>query len=129
MMGIVFIAYVLGNAVRFNIQYVEPLLEKHSIFPYINRIEAISRLVLGIAYIISVAFYLKLLSAFILHDFGVSSPLYENGLTSLLLLFIGIMGKFRGLSILELLETYSVNIKLTIITELHTTLFSLRRLL
>lgn len=114
MVGIVLLAYCLGASLRFNIQYVEPLQSKAS-FTWINHVETVSRPVLGIAYIISVAFYLKLLSAFALRGIGLTNLYFEKGLTTLLLLFIGIMGKFRGLSMLELFETYSVNTKLSII--------------
>lgn len=116
MMLIVLIAYGLGDSLRFNIQHVEPLLKKAVQFPWTNRIEIISRPILGIAYIISVAFYLKLLSAFALRGINLANPFYENSLTTLLLLFIGIMGRIRGLSALEFLEIYSVNTKLAIIS-------------
>lgn len=115
MAAIVMLAYAIGASIRFNIFYVEPLLNKPFEIPWIERIELLSRPILSIAYIISVAFYLKLLSAFVLYGIGLTNPWYENGLTSLLLLFIGLVGKFRGLSMLELLETYSVNTKLAII--------------
>lgn len=112
---IVVLAYAIGTSLRFNIQHIEPRLNNPSENHWINRIETLSRPILGIAYIISVAFYLKLLSAFALRGIGYSSPIFENILTTFLLLFIGIIGKFRGLSMLELLETYSVNVKLAII--------------
>ncbi len=123
MIVIVALAYALGSSIRLNIKYVEPRLNNPSSFPWTNRIETLSRPILGIAYIISVAFYLKLLSIFALRSIGLSNPIYENILTTLLLLFIGIMGKLRGLSILEVLETYSVNTKLAIIFSLLATHF------
>lgn len=91
------------------------LLNTSSNIKWANRIETISRPILGLAYIISVAFYLKLLSAFALRGFGYSNIILENSLTSLILLFIGLSGKFKGLSLLEMMETYSVNTKLAII--------------
>ena len=123
MIVIVLLAYALGSSIRFNIQYVEPNLNNPSAFPWTNRIETLARPILGIAYIISVTFYLKLLSVFALRGIGLSNPIYENSLTTLLLLFIGIMGKLRGLSILEVLETYSVNTKLAIVFSLLITHF------
>ena len=117
--GIVIIAYALGSSIRTNILFVEPLLEGNKNTSYFIRVlEDLSRPVLGLAYVISIAFYLKLLSAFALRGFGVSSVVLENSLTTALLLFIGITGKLKGLSKLELLETYSVNIKLSIIVAL-----------
>ncbi len=122
MLVIVIFAYALGSSVRFNIKHLEPLLIKmpeHGIY----RLEEISRIALGLAYIISVTFYLKLLSAFALRGIGFENILYENILTSSLLLFIGIMGKIRGLSILEFFEIYSVNTKLAIIFAIMVTHF------
>lgn len=116
MLGIVLFAYALGASLRFNIVYAEELLYKASRHSLINTIEIISRPVLGVAYVISVAFYLKLLSAFALRGMGTYNLVYEDWLTTFLLLFIGFMGKIRGLSMLEFLETYSVNTKLAIIS-------------
>jgi hypothetical protein len=119
MLGIVIIAFALGSSLRYNIKYSEPQLEKYDEgSAAVLLLENMSRPVLGIAYIISVAFYLKLLAAFALRWTGSSSLMLENSLTTALLLFIGITGKIRGLSLLESLETYSVNIKLSIIVAL-----------
>lgn len=115
MLVIVLIAYALGSSLRFNIQCIEPIISQSKNNQWINRIEGVSRTALGIAYIISITFYLKLLSAFALHGIGISNNFYENILTSLIILLIGIVGKVRGLSVLKVLETYSVNVKLAII--------------
>ena len=112
---IAIIAFLLGNAIRFNILYLEPLLEKPTKGLFIIHLEAISRPILGIAYIISVAFYLKLLSAFLLRGFSINNLLLENILTSSILAFIGFIGWRRGLNTLEIFEKYSVNFKLVII--------------
>ncbi len=117
--GIVLTAYALGSSLRFNIQYAEPILhsqEKDS--HLIQVIEKAAKPILGLAYVISVAFYLKLLAAFALRGAGVTSIILENSVTTALLLFIGITGKLKGLSKLEYFETYSVNIKLSIIIAL-----------
>tara|TARA_B100000949_G_C14262061_1_gene443295 strand:+ start:529 stop:1746 length:1218 start_codon:yes stop_codon:yes gene_type:complete len=117
--GIVIIAYALGSSIRTNISLVEPILaEQASSSYFVKGLEALSRPVLGLAYVISIAFYIKLLSAFALRGVGISSSVVENSLTTVLLLFIGVTGKLKGLSKLELLETYSVNIKLSIIVAL-----------
>ena len=109
------IAFFLGSAIRFNILHLEPLLEKQSGAFVVTKLETISRPVLGGAYIISVAFYLKLLSAFLLRGLGFSDPLLENIITTSILGFIGIVGWLRGLNMLEVFEEYSVNVKLIII--------------
>jgi hypothetical protein len=78
-------------------------------------VERFSNLVLAFAYIISVAFYLRLLSAFIFSGFFHRNELYEELLTTAILLFIGISGFLKGLDFLEFLEKYAVAIKLSVI--------------
>lgn len=115
MLIIVVIAYALGSIMRFNILHLEPLLFSDNSRGVIYYLETISRPALGIAYMISVAFYLKLLASFVLHGFWVDSSLYENILTTLILLFIGIYGWFKGVHSLEIIEKHAVNAKLTVI--------------
>lgn len=109
---IVLIAYALGSSIRFNILNAESIKCTPST---INHIESFSRVVLAIAYLISITFYLKLLATFILAGMSISKPYIDNILTTALLLFIGITGKLKGLRSLESLEIYSVNIKISII--------------
>lgn len=109
------IAFALGSAIRFNILNLEPLLENGVKSTFVTRLEVISRPMLGGAYVVSVTFYLKLLSAFLLRGLGFADPLFENIITTCILSFIGIVGWLRGLNILEVVEKYSVNVKLVII--------------
>ena len=115
MIFIAIVAYLLGNAMRFNILHLEPLLVQSETSKFVTKLETLSRPILGIAYIISVAFYLKLLSAFLLRGFSIDDPTLENTLTTSILSFIAFVGWYRGLSMLEILETYAVNVKLIII--------------
>lgn len=116
MLVIVIFAYALGSSVRFNILHLEPRLANETLPPLLKHIEILSRPTLGLAYFISVAFYLKLLSAFIFRGAGVHQILMEKSLTTTLLIFIGLVGRFRGLKMLEWFEIYSVNTKLAIIS-------------
>jgi len=125
MLGIVILAYLIGEAIRFNILHEEPLLQKapsHGFGLVIKDIERFSNLVLSFAYMISVAFYLRLLSAFIFAGFFHKNDLYETLLTTAILLFIGISGYLKGLDFLEFLEKYAVAIKLSVIFTFLTTL-------
>ncbi len=112
---IIVIAYHLGSAMRFNILFLEPLLNSKTPSSFVSRLEAVSRPLLGISYMISVAFYLKLLSIFTLQGFTLDDPILENMLTTAILLFIAITGWFKGLNTLEIFEKYAVNSKLIII--------------
>ena len=116
MLLVVTAAYLLGSVMRFNIQHLEPLILKNNSANLVLRLEALSKPMLGIAYVISVAFYLKLLSIFTLQGIMIKSPTYENILTTLVLVFIGAFGWFKGLHLLEILEKYAVNLKLIVIT-------------
>jgi len=111
---IVLIAYALGSSIRFNIIQ----LKQDRSLSTVNYIESVSRAVLAVAYLISITFYLKLLATFLLVGVGISQAYIDNILTTLLLLFIGLTGKVKGLHSLESLEIYSVNIKISIIIAL-----------
>ncbi|HHQ14104.1 MAG TPA: hypothetical protein ENK16_03670 [Chromatiales bacterium] len=111
---VVLLAYAIGSVIRFNIRHAEPLLAEAP--PRLLVLtETLSKVLLSVAYLISVAFYIRLLSAFVLRSANMAS---ENGariLTTIILAFIGIHGWRRGLSGLERLEEYSVTVKLSII--------------
>lgn len=111
---ILIVAFGLGNSMRFNIRHVEDNANSAA-HPYIQKLELFSRPILGIAYLISVAFYLKLLSVFIVHWLEPGHIYLTNILTTALILFIGLSGKFKGLKLLEKQEIYAVNLKLAII--------------
>ncbi len=119
MASIVLLAYLVGEAIRFNILYSEHLIyrvpKKGKFETFLTDVERFSNLALSFAYIISVAFYLRLLSAFIFSGFFERNHLYENLLTTAILLFIGISGFLKGLDFLEFLEKYAVAIKLSVI--------------
>ncbi len=124
MAGIVILAYLVGEAIRFNILYSEPIIynPQSGLHKFLFEVERFSNLTLSFAYIISVAFYLRLLSSFIFSGFFHRDWLLENLLTTAILLFIGISGFIRGLDFLEFLEKYAVAIKLSVIFTFLTTL-------
>jgi len=116
MAAIVLLAYAVGAALRFNIRHAEPLIyEKPQSAPLIAELERISNLVLAFSYLVAVAFYLRLMSAFIFSGFFKPDPLLENLLTTAVLLFIGVAGFLRGLEFLAFLDRYGVALNLSII--------------
>ena len=118
--GIVTLAYAIGAVIRFNIRHTEPILNSDKITPFIQNSERAANIFLTMAYVISVAFYLRLLSSFVLRLGGDKNDLIANIITTSILLFIAITGWTRGLHGLEILEKYSVTIKLAIIGALLT---------
>ena len=116
--GIVLVAYALGYVMRYNIRNVEsPNLESeaHKVFQVP---EYLGNLVLVVAYVIAVAFYLSLLSDFLLNFLGINSILLERMFTSAVIVFIAIVGYMRGLTGLERLESYSMTIQLSVVAAL-----------
>ncbi|MBS0359037.1 MAG: hypothetical protein JSS53_07200 [Proteobacteria bacterium] len=113
--GMVSLAYIMGYIIRFNISYLEPQMVESRASGLIAGLEHISYPMLGLAYLISVPFYIKLLSLFILRSINSKDELIANSIATLILGFIGIVGKFRGFKKLEFLEEYAVNFKLSII--------------
>jgi hypothetical protein len=75
--GIVALAYLVGGAIRYNIAHVESIIESDApsagakgVIRWLGRAAKLS---LTLAYVIAVAFYLKLLGAFVMRLFDVDS--------------------------------------------------------
>lgn len=118
MLGIVVTAYLVGGVIRHNIRHVEPRLAEQEPPTALLTLERLSEFALISAYLISVTFYLRILSAFLLEPFGSADVALERTLTSAVLIVIGGVGLSGGLGALERLEEISVNLKLAIITGL-----------
>ncbi len=118
MLAIVVIAYGLGEISRFNIRHGEPLLQSGEAPALLVMTERLANFTLSLAYIVSVAFYVRLLASFVLKGATVDSEIGAQLLTTLILIFIGYTGWRRGLEGLVRVEEYSVSIKLAIIVAL-----------
>ncbi len=117
--GIVVLAYVIGGVIRFNITHAEPLLHEKKDHPVIYKIDLFANTVLSFAYVTAVAFYLSLLSSFLLNYIGFGdSPDLERTLTTIIIVFIAMAGFMRGLGGLEKLEAYSMSLQLSIVAAL-----------
>jgi len=122
--GIVVLAYAIGSVIRFNIIHAEPLLHDRKAHPVIYKVDFVANAALSFAYVTAVAFYLSLLSSFLLTYLG-----YENAhnlertLTTIIIVFIATTGFFRGLGGLEKLEAYSMSLQLSIVTALLVGIF------
>jgi hypothetical protein len=118
-MGIVVLAYAIGGVIRFNITHAEPLLHRKKDHPSLYKIDLFANTVLSFAYVTAVAFYLSLLSSFLLNYVGFSeSPGLERTLTTTIIVFIAATGFIRGLGGLEKLEGYSMSLQLSIVAAL-----------
>ena len=122
--GIVVLAYAIGGVIRFNIIHAEPLLHERKDHPAIYKIDLFANAVLSFAYVTAVAFYLSLLSSFLLIYIGFAdSPGLERTLTTIIIVFIATTGFIRGLGGLEKLEAYSMSLQLSIVAALLTGIF------
>jgi len=120
---IILLAYTVGHAIRYNIKYAEPL-EAAKTGPIVLKLASrLSGISLSIAYVISVAFYIRLLASFALSMTPYNTGFYEDILATVILASIALIGLLRGLRGLEVVETVSVSIKLSIIAALLVGLF------
>ena len=86
--GIVFFAYAIGSVIRFNIIHAEPLLHERKAHPLIHKVDLVANAALSFAYVTAVAFYLSLLSAFLLTFLGYENAhTLERTLTTLIIVF------------------------------------------
>src|SRR6185369_12251223 len=105
MAGVCALAYAMGSVIRFNIRHAEPLLESPTPSPRLLRYERTANLAL--AYAISVCLYIHILAAFVLGGLGINTQFRENFLTVIIVAAIGVLGRFRGLDMLMILERWA----------------------
>jgi len=118
-MGIVVLAYAIGGVIRFNIVHAEPLLHDRKAHPLLYKTDLFANTILSFAYVTAVAFYLSLLSSFLMNYTGFGeSPGLERTLTTVIIIFIATTGFMRGLGGLEKLEGYSMSLQLSIVAAL-----------
>lgn len=114
-----FFALAVGWVIRTNIKHFEPLLQNGNRHRrLLINLERASSIVLGLSYIISVGFYLSLLSSFALNALDIRTPLNIKLFTTAILVLIGTTGYLRGLHGMEKLEKVVVMVNLSIIAGL-----------
>jgi len=104
------LAYAMGSVIRFNIIHAEPVLEEGAASARVMRYERTANLALVLAYAISVCLYIHILSAFVLGSLNINTPFRENILTVIIVAIIGVVGRFRGLEMLMVLEKWALRI-------------------
>jgi hypothetical protein len=110
MAGVCALAYAMGSVIRFNIRNVEPLHESGTVTERTARNERLANLALVLAYAISVCLYIHILAAFLLGGLGINTPFRENLVCIIIVVAIGVMGRFKGLSMLLVLERWALRI-------------------
>ena len=116
MVGLCLVAWLFGDAIRYNITALEPAAGARSLWE--ERCETAASWALAFAYAISVAYYLNLFGAFGVSLTPVRGALAAKLLTSAMLLLVLAVGWTRGFSALEGLERITVGLKLAVIAGL-----------
>lgn len=116
--GLTALAFLIGGAIRYNIQYGEPIFETAEAGHTIKSIETLSHLVLTGAYFISVAYYLVLLSAFGMKLVGWHDPILGKAIATAMILGICGIGALKGLEGVERAEKFTVSANLAAIAAL-----------
>ncbi len=110
MAGLVTLAYLIGSAIRFNIQYVEPKLSDNTLHIAPKSLEVLSQWALSFAYIVSVTYYLALFGDFFLRGVHIVNPLLSHTITTAVLIFIAVYGRHRGFEFLGKFEALKIGI-------------------
>lgn len=114
MAAVCLLAYLVGSIIRHNIRVAEPLLAEGSdqVLKVIERSADIS---IVIAYVISITLYLHILASFVLAGIGQDTPLYNNLLTSAVIILIAGVGIWRGLGVLGFMEKWALYVTFLLI--------------
>lgn len=122
-LAIVLLAYGIGTVIRFNILHVEPRIKCGNTSRMTQQVEYLGNISLCLAYMVAVAFYLSLLSSFVMNYFGYSDITLERWLTTSIIIIIAVVGYLKGLGGLEKLESVSMTVQLSIVAALLFGLF------
>lgn len=115
MIVLLLFAYAVGSVVRLNIATVEPFLAAVHPHDHVAWLARIAQAILGVAYAISVAYYLKLLAMFALHAMGSADErLADMGVTAILIA-LGVLAFAGGLHRIVRLTEATVSAKLGLI--------------
>ncbi len=118
------VAYAVGTAIRHNVRVVEPLTADGTVDRWTRRTEETSDAVIVVAYIISVALYLRILAEYVVrYVTGGEQGLAERALAVGAVALIVAIGVARGFAGLDRLDRVSLAAVLVLTTVLGVTLF------
>jgi hypothetical protein len=121
--GVCLLAWFVGSAIRHNVAIVEPLEHDRRLDHMTRRIDEASDLVIVVAYVISVALYLRIMSQYVVELAIGGSETAERALASGAVLLIVVIGTVRGFSGLEIMERAALGAVLVLTTVLGAALF------
>lgn len=121
--GVCLVAWWIGTSIRHVIRVVEPLAASGNLDATSRRIDTASDAVIVVAYVISVALYLRIMAQYVVDYFvpGGSSPA-ERVIACVAVVLIVLVGVFRGFGGLDLLDRLALGAVLVLVTGLGATL-------
>jgi hypothetical protein len=120
MAAVCLLAWMVGIAIRHNVAVVEPLSNEGRLDRSTARLERASDLVIVVAYLISVALYVRIMAQFVVEYVGSGSGEAERLLAVSVIALITLVGLIRGLSGLELLERVALGTVLILVFAIGT---------
>lgn len=122
-LGVIAVAWVVGSAVRHCVRVVEPLTQNGSLDRTTRRIDEVADAVIVVAYVISVALYLRIMARYVIsYATGGDDVVLERVLACVAVALIVAVGVTRGFSGLDLLDRLSLGVVLLLTTVLGITL-------
>ena len=113
------VAWFVGSAIRHNIAVIEPALAAGRLSETDTRLERLSDVAIALAYVVSVALYLRIMAEYIVDYTGFAIDGAASSIVaSLAVLIIVLVGLFRGFAGLDLMERLALGAVLVLTTAL-----------
>ncbi len=116
--GVSAVAWMVGTAIRHNIRVVEPLAQTDDLDGFNRRLEDLSDIVIAIAYVISVALYLRIMAEYIVDSVAPGADATISVIAAGATALIVLVGITRGFSGLDLMERFALGAVLVLTTVL-----------
>lgn len=117
------LAWTAGTAIRHCVQVVEPQVEAGTLDTVTLRLDRFADAVIVVAYIISVALYLRILAEYVFQFISDGSAVGERVLASVMVVVIVGVGVTRGFHGLDLLERIALGAVVVLVVALIAVLF------
>ena len=113
--GVCLLAYVAGTAIRHAVRVVEPLTRAGTLDPTTHRLDRLADAVIVVAYVISVALYLRILAQYVFEMINGGSYAGERILAGAIIVAITVIGIRRGFTGLDRLERIALLVVLFLV--------------
>ena len=117
--GVSALAWMMGTVIRHCVRVVEPLAEDGTLDPLTRRIDRAADAIIVVAYVISVALYLRIMAQYVVaYATGGSDQLAERIIACVavaLIIGIGVMRGFSGLDRLDRISLIAVLVLTTVL--------------